>query len=298
MAELEIVHQRIITRLDTLQSSIDALAANFDEQFRWIRQKLDPRGEASSSDPPVADLKLEVFSSAPVLNHEHKEFEIEAEWDHKVVEFEVDLVHKEINTEAYIKPNETTHSDVSNQPNSKISKVRSLSSMSIIEDSGECMIEKIDDNHGNSTGIFLPMADYANNMDLGVLNPLGNDSVLLQRLLYSKCSNYNIKEPLDRAISKLAEHGTIAIEVNDSMMNSESGMTIEVYIIKVLQGRVEFGFVRGSNGVLVINNTSPSSYKKMQLILNIRIFFPIVFDPGGSEELGGFYNSILEDKDC
>ncbi|KAM7476956.1 hypothetical protein LguiB_024199 [Lonicera macranthoides] len=94
MAKLEIVHQRIITRVDTLQSSIDALAANFDEQFRWIRQKLDPRGEASSSDPPVADLKQEVFSSAPVLNHEHKEFEIEAEWDHKVVEFEVDLVQK------------------------------------------------------------------------------------------------------------------------------------------------------------------------------------------------------------
>ncbi|KAM7503302.1 hypothetical protein LguiB_002206 [Lonicera macranthoides] len=94
MAKLEIVHQRIITRLDTLQSSIDALAANFDEQFRWIRQKLDPRGEASSSDPPVADLKQEVFSSAPVLNHEHKEFEIEAEWEHKVVEFKVDLVQK------------------------------------------------------------------------------------------------------------------------------------------------------------------------------------------------------------
>ncbi|KAM7526286.1 hypothetical protein LguiA_016188 [Lonicera macranthoides] len=100
--------------------------------------------------------------------------------------------------------------------------------MSIIEDSGECMIEKIDDSHGNSTGIFLPMADYANNMDLDVLNPLGNNFVLVQRLLYSKCSNYNIKEPLDRAISKLAEHGTIAIEVNDSMMNSESGVTIEV----------------------------------------------------------------------
>ncbi|KAM7494525.1 hypothetical protein LguiB_029134 [Lonicera macranthoides] len=94
MAELEIVHQRIITRLDTLQLSIDALAANFDEQFMWIRQKLDPRGEASSSDPPVADLKQEVLSSAPVLDLEHKESEIEAEWDHKVVEFEVDLVQK------------------------------------------------------------------------------------------------------------------------------------------------------------------------------------------------------------
>ncbi|KAM7512698.1 hypothetical protein LguiB_011573 [Lonicera macranthoides] len=78
MAELEIVHQRIITRLDTLQSSLDAFAAKCNEQFRWIRQKLDPRGEASSSDPPVVDLKQEMLSSAPVLDLEHKESEIEA----------------------------------------------------------------------------------------------------------------------------------------------------------------------------------------------------------------------------
>ena len=66
-------------------------------------------------------------------------------------------------------------------------------------------------------------------------------------------------------------------------MNSESGVTIEIYIIKALQGREEFGFVHGPSAILFINNISLTRYMKMQLILNIRFFFPMVFNPGGQE---------------
>ena len=79
-----------------------------------------------------------------------------------------DLEHKETNIEVDLMHKETTQIDASNQPNSKISKVRSILSVSIIEDSGECMIEKIDDSHSNSTGIFQTKADYTKNMDLSV----------------------------------------------------------------------------------------------------------------------------------
>ncbi|KAM7498248.1 hypothetical protein LguiA_022662 [Lonicera macranthoides] len=256
------IQKQFEERMDKFQMQMDSLSHRFDEQMAWLRHHF-PENPEPGVIPVTRDSRDKGIPATMVPG------------------IKPDLEHKETDTETDLKHKGTTHSDVSIQPNSKISKVRSISSMPIVEDSGECMIEKIDDNHGNSIGIFLPKTDFANNTDLGVLNPLGHGSVLVQRLLYSKCSNYNAKEPLDSVNSKLAEHGTITIEVNDSMMNLESGVTSAVYIIKVLQGRAEFGFVCGPNGILVINNTSPSSYKKMQLILNIRIFFLVMFDPGG-----------------
>ncbi|KAM7479406.1 hypothetical protein LguiA_027619 [Lonicera macranthoides] len=157
-----------------------------------------------------------------------------------------DMELKEIKLEVDLKHKDNIFIEINNEPKSQVSKFGS--SILIIEDSDDRMNEKIDDRHSNSTVIFQNNADYVKNKDVVVLNPLENGSVLVQKLLYSKCSNYNANESLDKWILKLVEHRTIVIGVNDSMINSESRMTTEVYTIKALQGEGEFEFVHDPGG--------------------------------------------------
>ena len=94
MEEPDIVHNRMISRLDSMKSSIDAFAASVEEQFRWLRQKLGPRGKAYLNDPLVADLKQGVLNPSIVLDLELKETEIKAELENQGAKIEADLVLK------------------------------------------------------------------------------------------------------------------------------------------------------------------------------------------------------------
>ncbi|KAM7463380.1 hypothetical protein LguiA_031501 [Lonicera macranthoides] len=272
----------------TKQASFEAFLLKMEQQFEWLRNKLDPNCELpypldpkddSSFTPPLPiDLHNRSILGTPVglAIRAENTFPKPAE----IGESNLPMVHgikpadlelREIKMEVDLKDKDNRFIEVSNEPKSKVYKFGS--SMLIIEDSGDRAIKKIDDSHSNSTIIFQNKANYVKNRGVVVLNPLGNGSVLVQKLLYSKCSNYNAKESLDRWILKLAKHGTIAIGVNDSMMNSERGVTTEVYTTKALQGRGEYEFVHDPRGVLFINNMSLISYMKIQLKLVIKFFF-------------------------
>lgn len=144
------IQERTIRRMDSIQSILDALILKVDNQFEVMKAYFGRMNEVR--DKGILEVHL-LATMVPGIKQ--------------------DLEHKETNIEVDLKHKETTHIGVSEQPNSKISKARSISSMSIIEDFGECMIEKIDDCHSNSTGIFQTKARLCKEHGFGCIESFG-----------------------------------------------------------------------------------------------------------------------------
>lgn len=65
------------------------------------------------------------------------------------------------------------------------------------------MIETNGNNNNISVGkLCTSKFRLCEEHDMVVLNPLGTGYILVQKLLYSECINYNAKEPLNMGIFK------------------------------------------------------------------------------------------------
>ena len=296
-----------------------------EEQFEWLRKKLDPTGEF----PYPLDLNKKAL---PDL--EHKEIEINADLEHIVTEIETDLEKKEnkfinkatiigspapvvgvlekkvhvqtLKTEQVVSLGsskhwlEVSHLLISNSLYSHIRevyKIKSTPSLSKIERS----FEKVNENNSDSNNISAEglqiKANYARHVDLDLLSPLVNGTSIIKRFLYPKFCNYMKKKLLKMEGSQVMAYGIVVCELNENKMNLKFKVAMEVDISNYFPCIVENDTVLNPNEVKM----SSASYTKLQVTTFSKnldnFFFWAVFDPGGTQDGRLMHFQILEDKD-